>query len=1410
METTQHSYIKGMNRDIAKDKFPKDSYSYLLNGRVLSDDDSTLSNIINVKGNTTANINDNGLNRTSYSIIGYVTLQEDIILFYAANTATGVDSFTTVSIIDKLTYSGDNLYDRSQLWFGLGLNFRIDKPIKAVSRYESNLVQKIYWTDENNPLKQANIATSISGNDAAEFDISGTMENSIAPSFNAYTSGSLKQGSICYAYRFKKKNGYKTIFSDTSEMIVLGSNIGLWKAWEKVYGDAVYDPDTTFNTGKGVILNLSVTDVDLRNYYDYLEVISLWYSSDIAVPDINIISKLPMDSSTTYYRIVDTGTNSFGSLTYEEFLDQSKNFVTGSIETKDNRLFAANIKEQYFDVDSDATWTGKSPGDLWDGRSYRFDSTRKCELLSDPVGAPEYTLNGAAPSYSSVVNTANAINTFNSYGISDAGQQNTTGGLQQFQADGITYGGSGPNITYEFVNESFYLISTPDNSPSLNGLIQPTPIRDQLGMKKGFQRREVYRFGIVFFDNKGRQSFVKWVGDIRFPDISVGSSNPTTYNGTTDEITARNLYPKFTLSNIPSINGNPLMWQIVYVKREESDKGVVAAGMLHTTQFRDHPETRPSPVPGNIGAYSDSASATTYDINKHIVNFISPEINFREDESIRFDYLEIAGELRCDGALAKDRTTDSNTWTVKACPDPPDGGFHRNLIKKYLTVLDSGYNDRMEVREYIKSIPPTSLDFVTPIDNDIYKHFSYYDDGSNTGAPHGSCLTLKLQDPISSATGNINYYYGYLRKDVYQSQYGGFTYGARQNNTFIIASNKELGSTTTTICRSGDIYNTVFEYGAFFMQQDGFPGIAKSYSEFEYIGCESSINCLLRTKDTYSRTYTIDSTIPGYINENPYTDTNTGITLDGIYGYNSGYNKLDDSKKFFIEPILFTQIEEFASRVKYSDLKIENEDTDSWLSFRSNNYNDANENYGSINRIINFQDKIFSFQDSGVSLVSINPRVTQQSQDGVAIILGTGEVIDKFHYLSTDIGCQEDSDIIKSFSSMYWLDKNKKKIYSYNGKIESITDLKGLHTYLKNNIYEDSQFKGVYDVSNSEVLFTIKDSTPNTIFQADDLGGGDWNLLGDTSIIDIPFIKDRLYKIEDGYFIYVSKTNASYKFTYSHGTDFVASQDVDLQSYIVERDNFTIGYSEKLQAFQSFYSFLPDLYVYHIRDYFTSINNRDLWQHNIGTDFNTFYNVTYPTSLKLITNFGGHIQSEYTNLSFFCEMQNELGELQSNETITNIKVKDTTQISEDIILYPISLPEDALQNRNVLDTSALKIGNDWYSGLISNSEDLKIYNNELYRCITDLQAGPPSIGTNWGLAELGNIRKTNNQWHTQIPRFSFDENGLGDPDYIQSNRFRSNWMEVTLEFKDTLPGISIADRRMKLSDIKLLSHPMMF
>ena len=63
---------------------------------------------------------------------------------------------------------------------------------------------------------------------------------------------------------------------------------------------------------------------------------------------------------------------------------------------------------------------------------------------------------------------------------------------------------------------------------------------------RGYQRDEIYRFGIVFYNNKSIPSNVSWIGDIRMPNAH---EYPTFFAG--ENLIGKALGLQFEVSNVP-------------------------------------------------------------------------------------------------------------------------------------------------------------------------------------------------------------------------------------------------------------------------------------------------------------------------------------------------------------------------------------------------------------------------------------------------------------------------------------------------------------------------------------------------------------------------------------------------------------------------------------------------------------------------------------------------------------------------------------------------------------------------------------------------------------------------------------------------------------------------------------------
>jgi hypothetical protein len=65
--------------------------------------------------------------------------------------------------------------------------------------------------------------------------------------------------------------------------------------------------------------------------------------------------------------------------------------------------------------------------------------------------------------------------------------------------------------------------------------------------------------------------------------------------------------------------------------------------------------------------------------------------------------------------------------------------------------------------------------------------------------------------------------------------------------------------------------------------------------------------------------------------------------------------------------------------------------------------------------------------------------------------------------------------------------------------------------------------------------------------------------------------------------------------------------------------SYTITYSDSVQGFPSFYSFMPE-YIIGMNNYLYTFNGGDLYRHNTNNTRNNFYGVNYPSTITSVFN----------------------------------------------------------------------------------------------------------------------------------------------------------------------------------------------
>ncbi len=479
---------------------------------------------------------------------------------------------------------------------------RIEEPI---GRYENVNTARIYWTDNNNPLRVINIFNpdnfAIPPDD---LDIVANVELPI-PKISSIGPGSTPVGSVVqYGYRLLNSNtGNETIISPLSRVLPLTNadpNTAEFNGNLFTSAATAYRGSSTANGAGARSVTWEVENLDQN--YDVIEhFVILWTSVDN--PQIFKFGEdaIPADGSiTTTYE----GSEDVLEVTLQEFNALNNAFIAKTLAAKDDRLVAANIKEKYFEIDFDArayrSKEGQSTFDIFtkDGIGTTYDNT----------------------TWNTIPEDHDAINPFNQEDP-DINPDWFTSDQYKYQPTNPTVlGGAGPNVSYTFtekettgnfnidtpstiqhVNVGRDITSDPDYSFGeryLDGTLITYPSNNQFtnfaspivhALFQGYARGEVYRFGLVLYDKKGNPSFVRWIADIKMPEAYEDAPFSRAVSGTASNATVlcKNIGVQFNI-DISSIQDQISAYSVVRVQREESDKTRLGTGshtMYHSEAF---------------------------------------------------------------------------------------------------------------------------------------------------------------------------------------------------------------------------------------------------------------------------------------------------------------------------------------------------------------------------------------------------------------------------------------------------------------------------------------------------------------------------------------------------------------------------------------------------------------------------------------------------------------------------------------------------------------------------------------------------------------------------------------------------------------------------------------------------------
>lgn len=428
--------FKGMRQDYSESLNNGEYYFEARNLNIYPSTKSRLGGIGNLKSNKQLVKLDYEYDSLETSTInGGLEIEKDVIIIFSTHTSYFGTSVT--NRISKVTG------ETQEVVFSGDLGISASDKITVLHNPETESVNKIYWCNNaKQQIRSLNLSDDNTGKTQEAFDIISTVNFTTPTITVSGWGGKHTAGSVQYAYSYFNFNGQESKISPLTKLIPLTKSDNQGGDLNQVVGQ-----------------NNNITFTNLDTSYDYIKVYAIKYNARYEEPIISLINQSIISGSSL--SVLDDG-SVVSNVSTEQFTFLGGTlFYPQTIEIKDNRLFAANIKEDGWDVDVDV-------------RAYRHNISGDA-IVTNSSGQ-NVTLN---PSYDIALDDDVIQTDFDTFKFSD----------------GTQFGAKGKYVTF-----NLELISAITN---YNDLI--------------YKSNEVYRFGLIFFNKYAERSSVKWICDYKMP-----------------------------------------------------------------------------------------------------------------------------------------------------------------------------------------------------------------------------------------------------------------------------------------------------------------------------------------------------------------------------------------------------------------------------------------------------------------------------------------------------------------------------------------------------------------------------------------------------------------------------------------------------------------------------------------------------------------------------------------------------------------------------------------------------------------------------------------------------------------------------------------------------------------------------
>ena len=206
----------------------------------------------------------------------------------------------------------------------------------------------------------------------------------------------------------------------------------------------------------------------------------------------------------------------------------------------------------------------------------------------------------------------------------------------------------------------------------------------------------------------------------------------------------------------------------------------------------------------------------------------------------------------------------------------------------------------------------------------------------------------------------------------------------------------------------------------------------------------------------------LDESIPDEVSLTGHARTfypYSGMSADGSYKtpealcFNKGFSKSLSERYNFEVPDVPAIKNDFTNRISYSDIHVNDAFKNGFRTFQGTHYRDYPKTYGQITKLVELRGSLLCVFEHGIALIPVNERAVAGEGSGGNIYINTSNVLPENPKMISDtFGSQWKDSIIKTPQGIYGVDTVGKKIWRTNGEnFECLSDFK-VQEFLNQNI----------------------------------------------------------------------------------------------------------------------------------------------------------------------------------------------------------------------------------------------------------------------------------------------------------------------------------------------------------------------